>query len=130
MPPAGPLTGLRSDAEITARARALIDDADAAPIAAAEVAVLDRLLALEAPAEQALPNCAISPAPMPAITPAVDRFEMRLDALSARGIDVETLPFEASHGQSTLEYYDGFVFSFHHADPTCRPWPPAAAMTR
>ncbi|MGB4826882.1 MAG: ATP phosphoribosyltransferase regulatory subunit, partial [Paracoccaceae bacterium] len=27
--------------------------------------------------------------------------------------DVATLPFEASHGRTTLEYYDGFVFSFH-----------------
>ena len=39
------------------------------------------------------------------------------------GIDVDSLPFEASHGRTTLEYYDGFVFSFH-ADRTG--WPPVA----
>ena len=118
---AGPMTGLRSEAEITARARALIQDADAAPISAAEVAVLDRLLALEAPAERALADLRDLARAMPAISMAIDRFETRLDALSARGIDVKTLPFEASHGQSTLEYYDGFVFSFHHPDPALPP---------
>ncbi len=118
---AGPLTGLRGEPEITARTRALIEDADASPIAMAEVAVLDRLLALEAPAEQALGELRNIARAMPAINSAVDRFEIRLDALSLRGIDVKTLPFEASHGQSTLEYYDGFVFSFHHPDPTMPP---------
>ena len=33
-------------------------------------------------------------------------------ALASRGVDVETLAFEASHGRTALEYYDGFVFSF------------------
>ena len=43
----------------------------------------------------------------------MDRFAQRLDALTARGIAVETLPFEASLGRTSMEYYDGFVFSFH-----------------
>ena len=118
---AGPLTGMRSEAEINGRARALVEDADAAPIAASEVAVLDRLIALAAPAEQALAQLRDLARAMPAISPAVDRFELRLDALSARGVNVITLPFEASHGQSTLEYYDGFVFSFHGADADLPP---------
>ena len=49
---------------------------------------------------------------LPAIGPAVDRFAARLDALAAKGVDVATLAFEASHGRTALEYYDGFVFSF------------------
>ena len=118
---AGPLTGLRSEAEITARARALMEDAGAAPISMAEVAVLNRLLALEAPAETALGELREIARAMPAISTAVDHFETRLNALAARGINVKTLPFEASHGQSTLEYYDGFVFSFHHPDPALPP---------
>lgn len=118
---AGPMTGLRSGAEITARVRALLEDADAAPIAATEVAVLDRLLALKAPAGEALTELRALAQLMPAISPAVDRFAVRLAALAARGVDVAHLPFEASHGQSTLEYYDGFVFSFHAADPALPP---------
>ncbi len=118
---AGPLTGLRTEAEITARALALVADADAAPLAVAEVAVLDRLLALEAPAELALEELRDLARAMPAIDAAVNRFAIRLKALADRGVDVARLPFEASHGQSTLEYYDGFVFSFHTADPTLPP---------
>lgn len=118
---AGPLTGLRSEAEITTRARALLADAVAAPITAGEAATLDRLLVLEAPAEAALQELRDLARAMPAIGAAVDRFARRLDALSARGVDVARLPFEASHGQSTLEYYDGFVFSFHGSDPGLPP---------
>jgi hypothetical protein len=50
---------------------------------------------------------------LPAIAPAVDRYAARLDALGARGIDTAALRFEASHGRTSLEYYDGFVFSLH-----------------
>ena len=33
------------------------------------------------------------------------------------GVDVGALAFEASHGRTALEYYDGFVFSFHQGEP-------------
>ena len=49
------------------------------------------------------------------------RFEARLAALRARGIDTATLAFEASHGRTTLEYYDGFVFSFQGLDAEMPP---------
>lgn len=110
---AGPLVGLRSPEDIAARTEALIEDAGAPAIAAPEAALLYDLLSLEAPAEAALSHLrGITPL-LPAIGPAVDTFAARLKALAARGIDTATLPFEASHGRSTLEYYDGFVFSFH-----------------
>ncbi|MES2666582.1 MAG: ATP phosphoribosyltransferase regulatory subunit [Pseudomonadota bacterium] len=110
---AGTFVGLRSADDIAARAQALLDDAAAPPIAAPEAACLYDLLTLEAPARAALAHLrGITPL-MPAIEPAVTRFATRLAALDARGIDSATLPFEASHGRTTLEYYDGFVFSFH-----------------
>ena len=110
---AGPIVGLRAAEDIAARARALIEDAGAAPISAPDAALLYDLLTLQAPALAALIHLrGITPL-MPAIAPAVDRFSTRLDALSARGVDVTSLPFEASHGRTSLEYYDGFVFSFH-----------------
>jgi tRNA pseudouridine32 synthase/23S rRNA pseudouridine746 synthase len=49
---------------------------------------------------------------LPAIAGAVDRFATRLAALKARGIDTGALPFEASLGRTTMEYYDGFTFAF------------------
>jgi ATP phosphoribosyltransferase regulatory subunit len=110
---AGSFVGLRGPEEIAARAAALIEDADAAPIKAPEAALLYDLLGLQAPAKAALSHLRGITPMLPAIAPAVDRFAARLDALAARGIDVETLAFEASLGRTSMEYYDGFVFSFH-----------------
>ncbi len=118
---AGPLVGLRTAEDIAARAEALLEDAKAPALAAPEAALLYDLLALEAPSRAALAHLrGITPL-LPAIAPAVDRFEARLDALAARGIDTDALPFEASHGRTTLEYYDGFVFSLLAADPGLPP---------
>ena len=117
MEAAGAFIGLRAPADIAARAQAMLADANSAPIAAPEAALLYDLLTLQAPAKAALSHLrGITPL-LPAIQPAVDRFAARLDALAAHGIDPLTLPFEASHGRTSLEYYDGFVFSFHAADP-------------
>ena len=109
----GSFVGLRSAEEITARAEALIADAATPPIKATEAALLYDLLTLEAPASAALTHLRGITPMLPAIKPAVDRFAARLEALSGRGIAVDRLTFEASHGRTSLEYYDGFVFSFH-----------------
>ena len=50
------------------------------------------------------------------------------DRLAARGIDIETLPFEGSYGRTSMEYYDGFVFGFD-ADPALN-IPPVATGGR
>ena len=110
---AGAFVGLRSADEIAARAEALVEDAKTPPIRATEAALLYDLLGLEAPAASALAHLRGITPMLPAIAPAVDRFAARLEALVARGIDVAQLAFEASHGRTSLEYYDGFVFSFH-----------------
>ncbi|MES2334500.1 MAG: ATP phosphoribosyltransferase regulatory subunit [Pseudomonadota bacterium] len=109
---AGTFVGLRSADEIVARAQMLVADAEMPPIKATEAALLYDLLGLEAPAGHALRHLRGITAMLPAIGPAVDRFAARLEALASRGVDVETLAFEASHGRTALEYYDGFVFSF------------------
>ncbi|TXI02651.1 MAG: ATP phosphoribosyltransferase regulatory subunit, partial [Pseudorhodobacter sp.] len=88
------------------------EDAGAGPIAAPAAALLYDLLSLQAPAQAALDHLrGITPL-LPAIEPAVNRFATRLDALRARGIDTAALPFEASLGRTTMEYYDGFTFAF------------------
>jgi ATP phosphoribosyltransferase regulatory subunit len=119
--PEAPMIGLRSEAEIVTRLKALQEDASAAPISAEEVARLEDLLNFSAKSPAALTHLRETARDMPAIAPAVDRMEARLNALAAKGIDVENLDFEASHGRTTLEYYDGFVFSFHAADPALPP---------
>ena len=110
---AGPLVGLRSAEDIAARATALVDDANTRPIAVLEAAILYDLLTLETNAAAALTHLQGLSAHLPAIANAVDKFANRLTALDKRGVNPATLPFEASHGRSAMEYYDGFVFSFH-----------------
>ncbi|OYW49290.1 MAG: ATP phosphoribosyltransferase regulatory subunit, partial [Rhodobacterales bacterium 12-65-15] len=110
---AGGFVGLRTAEEITLRARDMLADAATPPLKATEAALLYDLLTLEAPAAAALTHLKGITPMLPAIAPAVDRFAARLQALTARGVDVATLAFEASHGRTSLEYYDGFVFSFH-----------------
>jgi ATP phosphoribosyltransferase regulatory subunit len=110
---AGPAIGLREPAEVASRAAALAEDAATPPLSSAEVDILDDVLDLRDTAPLALGKLRDMAVDLPTIAPAVDRFARRLDALAARGIDAESLDFEASHGRTTLEYYDGFVFSFH-----------------
>ncbi|MDR5652120.1 ATP phosphoribosyltransferase regulatory subunit [Ruixingdingia sedimenti] len=118
---AGPVIGLRAADEIVARAQALLDDAAHPPIDAGQAELLDDLLALADNAPAALERLEDLAVDMPAIVPAVERMAARLDALAARGVAVETLAFEASLGRTTLEYYDGFVFSFHADAPGLPP---------
>ncbi|WP_099824248.1 ATP phosphoribosyltransferase regulatory subunit [Oceaniglobus indicus] len=109
---AGPVIGLRSRAEVEARLATLRAEADEPPISALEVELIDDLLALQAKAPVALSHLQDLAVDLPAIQPAVQGMERRLDALGDRGIDVETLDFEASYGRTSMEYYDGFVFGF------------------
>jgi len=109
---AGPVFGIRSAAEISTRVASLQDDANAAPIPADEVEVLDELLAVHGPAADALQSLRKVQGRLDGFAQAVDRLEERLNALAGKAVDVEALPFEANFGLTSLEYYDGFVFGF------------------
>ncbi|MEZ5883472.1 MAG: ATP phosphoribosyltransferase regulatory subunit [Paracoccaceae bacterium] len=114
-----PWIGLRAPDEMHERVTRLQEDAAAAPLPAAEVARFDALFSLRCAAPEApqrLEGLGIS-----ALAPAIARLARRLSALEARGIDLATLRFDASHGRTTMEYYDGFVFTFSAADPGLPP---------
>ncbi|WP_281984666.1 ATP phosphoribosyltransferase regulatory subunit [Thalassorhabdomicrobium marinisediminis] len=111
-----PLLGLRTQAEIAERIEVLREDAAAAPISAVELDLIDTLLKVRETAPNALVALRDLSVDLPSIAPAVDGIARRLDALATRGIAVDTLPFEASYGRTSMEYYDGFVFGFS-ADP-------------
>ncbi len=124
----GPVIGLRGADEIAARIEALREDAQTAPISSLEREMLDALLAVRETAPNALTALRDIAIDLPSIAPAVDRFAARLDALNARGIGVDDLPFEAAYGRTSMEYYDGFVFGFS-ADPALG-LPPVASGGR
>ena len=109
---AGPEIGLRTMTEVRDRIARLRTDADEPPIGEGEAALLDEVLALRETAPNVLARLRDLALDLPAIALAVAAFEARLGALGERGVDVETLEFEASFGRTTMEYYDGFVFGF------------------
>lgn len=106
-----PEIGLRSREEVAARLDALREEAEEPPLPREEVARIDALLDLAAPAPAALG--ALRALRLP--EPAVDAFARRLDALRGRGVAVDDLAFEGSFGRTTLEYYDGLVFGLFAA---------------
>lgn len=108
-----PLIGLRSPSEIRDRVEALQADAAAPPISSAEMDSLDALLAVRETLPYALQHLRDLTVDLPAISGAVSQMDARIEALAARGVDVETLGFETSFGRTSMEYYDGFVFGFY-----------------
>ena len=123
-----PLIGKRMQSEIDARIAALREDAAAPPIAEGQVELLDTLLSLSETAPNVLSNLRDLMVDMPSLRPAVERIARRLDALDDHGVDIDALPFEASFGRTTLEYYDGFVFGF--TSPARPDLPPIATGGR
>lgn len=113
---AAPELGMRSRAEIAARAVALAEDAASAPLPLEQIAFVEAALDVKGPSGAALAALRALAADAPAAAaaamgPVLDRMERRLDALSDRGVDAGALPFDASFGRA-LEYYDGFTFEF------------------
>jgi len=107
-----PMVGLRSRGEIEARVAALREDAKTAPISEQQVDLFDALLEVRETLPNALSRLRDLTVDMPAIANAVARVSDRAKAMQARGIDTDALLFETSHGRSSMEYYDGFVFAF------------------
>lgn len=107
---AGTAVGLRTSAEVRARVRRLAEEAATPPLAPSEVGRIEAVLAVAGNSGAALDELRALARGVPGLDAAVDRFARRLDAFDARGIAPDALPFEASFGRTTLEYYDGFVF--------------------
>ncbi len=109
---AGQETGLRGRTEIAERMEALSTDSATPPIPGAEAEVLGGILQLKGAMPDACEQLRDMEVDLPGLAPAVDRFAARMEAMTEAGIDPAALPFEASYGRTTMEYYDGFVFGF------------------
>jgi ATP phosphoribosyltransferase regulatory subunit len=112
MDAAGAPVGLRSPEDIDRRLARMAEEADTPPLTPAEVGGLEAVMGVRGTAAEALASLRDLTRTMPALAPAVDRLAARLDALARAGHPAEALPFEASFGRTTLEYYGGFVFGF------------------
>ncbi|MGR3491632.1 MAG: ATP phosphoribosyltransferase regulatory subunit [Shimia sp.] len=118
-PETGPEIGIRSASDVSARRAALAADARTPPLDANARAALEALLAIAAPAPDALTALDALIPSLPGIAPGVARLASRLEALATHGIDPASLRFEVGHGRTSMEYYDGFTFTF--ARPGQRP---------
>ncbi len=107
-----PWAGLRGEGEIQARVARLRADRDEPPLPALWPERLKRLFSLRAPAPQAIAELRDLAGDIPAISDAVARIATRFAAIAGQGIDPAGVIFDASHGRATMEYYDGFTFSF------------------
>jgi len=113
MTAAGVPIGLRSEAEIAARIDALRADAEQPQMSREEVDLISAVLGVSETCPNALEQLKDIAVDMPSIGPALDQFEARCVTLGQRGIDIDSLEFEASYGRTSMEYYDGFVFGFY-----------------
>lgn len=107
-----PDIGLRTQGEVAARIDWLREDAAAPPISAMQVELIEALLNVRETLPNALEHIRDLAVDMPAISEAAYRLRDRIAAMDARGVEVESLEFEASYGRTSMEYYDGFVFGF------------------
>jgi ATP phosphoribosyltransferase regulatory subunit len=107
---AGAPVGLRGADEVAARVVRLAEDLAAPALDPAAAERIEAVLAVRGTCTEALARLRALARATAGLAPAVERFAARLDALAARGLDPARLPFEASFGRTTLEYYDGFVF--------------------
>lgn len=107
-----PHVGLRTREEIQARIELLSEEAGTPPLLEDEVARIRALLAIRAPAPEAVAEIKRVAKGNAAIIAAADRVTAVLDALVLRRVDPDRLTFQASFGLTSLEYYSGFVFGF------------------
>lgn len=110
------IPGLRRPSEITERLATLREDAATPPISSGEADLLQAVMGLRETAPNVLAQLRDLSVDMPALAPATETLAQRLDALSDLGVAVDGLEFDAAFGRSSMEYYDGFVFAFHHKD--------------
>lgn len=122
-----PWTGLRSAVEMQARIERLQADAESPPLPAIWTERLERLFSVRAPAPDAVGKLRELAQEWPEIAGAVQRIQTRFDKIAGAGVAPEQVVFDASHGRATMEYYDGFTFTFLTGDGD---WPPVASGGR
>lgn len=107
----GPAIGMRHADEIAARIEALKAERATPALSRDEVAMISTLLALAGGSVACLTGMRTLAREFPALTAPSNRMEDRLNRLARAEFDVDALPFAASFGRRSMEYYDGFVFS-------------------
>ena len=107
----GPKIGLRSLNEIKKRSKELLNEELSRPISLNLVKLIEEVLALQCPLSQASREITRFFSIGDELRNVSYNLENRIDAMSELGIDVKNLRFLTNLSRTSLEYYDGFVFS-------------------
>ena len=107
----GPKIGLRTLDEIRKRSEELLKEELARPISSNLVKAIEDLLALQCPLSKASSKISQFFAIGNELRDVSYNLDCRIDAMSELGIDVKNLNFLTNLSRTSLEYYDGFVFS-------------------
>ncbi|MDB6177800.1 ATP phosphoribosyltransferase regulatory subunit [Paracoccus sp. Z330] len=120
--------GLRGQQEMEQRMARLQADADTPPLPEIWAQRLRQLFSLRGNLAQVSAQLSRIAEDWPDIAASAQGIILRTGALAERGIDPGKIRFDAEHGRSTMEYYDGFTFSF--GATTRDDWPPLASGGR
>ncbi|RED18245.1 ATP phosphoribosyltransferase regulatory subunit [Pontivivens insulae] len=109
---ASPQNGIRSVDEVIARLSDLAAERELPELSGEQRQMLQQVLDTKGSLFSALTELTELSHNFPPLAKAAQRLEARIAALDAAGLDGGALPFAASFGRTTMEYYDGFVFGF------------------
>ena len=107
----GPRIGLRTLDEIRKRSEELLKEELTRPVSSNLVKLIEDLLALQCPLSKASTKITQFFAIGNELRDVSHNLESRIDAMSELGINVKNLNFLTNLSRTSLEYYDGFVFS-------------------
>lgn len=107
----GPVIGLRSINEIKKRSKELLQEELSKPISPNLVKMIEEILLLRCPLAKASSEVNRFFSVTDELRDVSQNLENRIDAMVELGIDIKNLSFLTNLSRTSLEYYDGFVFS-------------------
>ncbi|SNT74634.1 ATP phosphoribosyltransferase regulatory subunit [Paracoccus seriniphilus] len=122
-----PWAGMRRQDEMETRIARLQADASTPPLPDIWAKRLRELFSLRGTLTEVTAKLERITQDWPEIAGSAKGVIARASALAARGIDPDTIRYDAEHGRNTMEYYDGFTFSFSAGRED---WPPLASGGR
>ena len=107
----GPIIGNRSVEEIITRAQELAKEETRTPIPASVITMIEKIQKLQCPLIDAPKRIKELLAFGTEVSDVRDNLLNRIEAISYLGINLKKLNFVANLTQTSLEYYDGFIFT-------------------
>ena len=109
----GSVIGLRSVEDVEKRMTELLEEDSSKLVSNTAVKIAEEILSLKCPLLGAVDKLSKYVSLGPKYLEAYNNLYNRVEAMNQLGIKLNTLTFATSFGRSSLEYYDGFIFSMN-----------------